>query len=221
MNAEKPQNVAENKHIIAREMGAAEGHFVTVDQYHSNVCLYTNSTFKEPPPRADALVTDRPGLLLGVLTADCGPVLFCGRKENGDAVTGAVHAGWRGALDAVLEATLAQMKARGALPKSIAAVIGPCIGPDSYEVDDGFVREFVQKEAGYKTFFAKGRDANHFLFDLPGFIEARLSGAGVSRIFRQWRDTFADEEHYFSFRRESLCGDETCGRQASVIVIAE
>ena len=164
-------------------------------------------------PRADALVTDRPGVLLGILTADCAPVLLADREAG---VVGAAHAGWKGALAGVTDATLDAMVALGADRARIAAAIGPCIARASYEVDDGFRARFLGHDPANERFFADAAPG-HAQFDLEAYIVHRLAAAGVVRIEAMGLDTYADEHRYFSFRRATHRDEPGYGRQISLI----
>lgn len=160
----------------------------------------------------DALVTDRPGLLLGIVTADCAPVLFADPQAG---VVGAAHAGWRGACAGVLEATVDAMEKLGADRARIAAAIGPTIAQASYEVDAGFRAQF---EAQDERFFVPGREGR-WQFDLPAYAASRLGAAGVGRIDDLAEDTYAQDTRFFSFRRATHRGEATGGRQLSVIAL--
>jgi hypothetical protein len=164
-------------------------------------------------PRADALVTDAPDLLLGVVTADCAPVLLVDRDAG---VIGAAHAGWKGALAGIVEATLLAMEARGARAGRVAAAIGPCIARASYEVDAAFLARFTAADPANERFFAEGR-ANHWQFDLEAYVAHRLAAAGVRRVEALGLDTYADADRFFSFRRMVHRGEPAYGRQLSLI----
>lgn len=164
-------------------------------------------------PRADAMVTDRPGVLLGILTADCAPVLFA---DPAAGVVGAAHAGWKGALAGVTDATLSAMESLGADRSRIAAAIGPCIARRSYEVDDGFRRRFEEAAPENERFFADAR-AGHHQFDLEGYVAARLAVAGVGRVEALGLDTYAQEDRFYSFRRATHRAEPDYGRQISLI----
>ena len=167
-------------------------------------------------PRADALVTDRPGLLLGILTADCAPVLLADRQAG---VVGAAHAGWKGALAGVTDAALAAMEALGADRARIAAAIGPCIARASYEVDDAFRTRFAEADAANERFFTDGRPGHH-RFDLEAYVAHRLAAAGVARVEALGLDTYADDNRFYSFRRATHRGEADYGRQISLIGLA-
>lgn len=187
---------------------------VTVFQVHSpDVVTVVAPIDFEERPRADAMVTDRPGLLLGIVTADCAPVLL---HDAGAGVIGAAHAGWKGALGGVTDATVAAMVALGARADRIAAAIGPCIARVSYEVDDGFARRFEAHDPANERFFTPGRPG-HQQFDLEAYVAARLASAGVARVEALGLDTYADASRFYSFRRATHRGESDYGRQISLI----
>jgi hypothetical protein len=208
--------IAENRrravHAILRG-----GQLATVFQVHSADAVYASEPWPhEERPRADALVTDRPGLLLGVLTADCAPVLIADPQAG---VVAAAHAGWRGAIAGVTDAAIAEMEKLGARPERIAAAVGPCIGQSNYEVDDQFRARFVELDPGNSRFFAKAaRGKPHF--DLEGYVVSRLQAAGIVHVSALGLDTYADAGRFFSYRRSTHRGEPTYGRQLSLIGIA-
>lgn len=170
----------------------------------------------EGRPVADAVVTATPGIVLGIVTADCGPILFADREAG---VIGAAHAGWRGAVDGVLENTIAAMETLGARRANIAAVLGPTIAQPSYEVDAPFRARFA---AGDEAFFAPAPEREgvaRWHFDLPGFVMAQLSGAGLGKIADIGRDTFSQVERYHSHRRSTQAREPNYGRQISMIAL--
>lgn len=189
---------------------------VTVYQVHGRDCVVAGEWDETARPHADALVTDRPGVLLGILTADCAPVLLA---DVAAGVVGAAHAGWKGAVAGVTDATIAAMEALGASRARIAAAVGPCIAQPSYEVDQGFRDRFLADGANQARFFAPGR-AGHWQFDLPGYVGARLESAGIARVERLDRDTYADEDRFYSFRRATHRAEPDYGRQISLIALA-
>jgi YfiH family protein len=208
-----PALVAANR-ALAVEAVSPAARLVTLYQVHSAACVTVAEPWPESErPRADALVTDRQGLLLGVLTADCAPVLLADREAG---VVGAAHAGWRGALGGVLPATVAAMAALGARPKRIAAAIGPCIAQASYEVDTDFRARFLAAGPANDRFFAAGRPG-HYHFDLEGYVAAGLAAAGVGRIEPLGLDTYAEPERFYSFRRSTHRGEPAYGRQITLI----
>lgn len=188
----------------------ADGVLVTVRQVHSPDVATVGTGWSGEPPEADAMVTDRAGQVLGIVTADCAPVLFADRDAG---VVGAAHAGWRGANQGVIANTVAAMAALGARPEKIVAVIGPCIAQESYEVDAPFRAHFDQQDG---QFFRAGR-SGHWQFDLPGYVAARLEAAGVGWIESLNRDTYAEQGLFHSYRRASHRNDTTGGRQISLV----
>ena len=190
---------------------------VTCHQYHSTeVAVIDGGAIPDEPPKADALVTTSPNLALGIMTADCGPVLFANSR---DRIIGAAHAGWRGALGGVLEATVDAMIEQGARADNIFAAIGPMIGPDSYEVGPEFPTPFLEQEAGNGAFFKAAERPEHFMFDLPGYIALRLARLGLGDILRLDADTCRDETNFFSYRRSQHRSEPDYGRMLSTIVL--
>ncbi len=187
-----------------------EAQLVTVHQIHSADCVTATEPWPDAQrPHADALVTDRPGLLLGIVTADCAPVLLADPQAG---VVGAAHAGWKGALGGVTDATIAAMEALGARRERIAAAIGPCIAQPSYEVDAAFRDRFGEAAA----FFAPGAPG-HWQFDLEGYVAHRLAAAGIGAVERLGLDTYSDPDRFYSFRRATHRGEADYGRQISLI----
>lgn len=185
---------------------------VLAKQVHSPDVAVIDGPWEGDPARVDALVTSRRNLVLGVITADCAPVLLADEQAG---VVGAAHAGWRGAQGGVIAKTVATMMRSGAEQERIKAVVGPCVGQASYEVDAPFRAHFTPED---ERFFAPGREG-HWQFDLPGYVAARLREAGVSDIAILGRDTYAEEDHFFSYRRATHRGQATGGRQISLIAL--
>ncbi len=191
---------------------------VTVHQVHSAAAVYAPAPWPDDArPHADAIVTDRPGLALGILTADCTPVLLADRAAG---VIGAAHAGWRGALAGVIESAVAAMEALGAARAGIAAAVGPTIARTSYEVDEAFLRRFAEADPDNERFFTPGRP-DHHQFDLEAYVLARLAAAGVTRAEALGLDTYSDPERFFSFRRSTHRGEADYGRQLSLIALPD
>ena len=208
-----PALVEQNRRIAADAVlpGAA---LATVYQVHSALCERVIAPWPlAERPHADAMVTDRPGVLLGILTADCAPVLLADRQAG---VVGAAHAGWKGAIGGVTDAAIAAMEALGADRSHIAAAIGPCIAQASYEVDEGFLVRFCEDDPANERFFKPGRPG-HQQFDLAGYVAARLAGAGIGTVAITGHDTLAEEARFFSYRRATLAGEDGYGRQISLI----
>lgn len=187
---------------------------VTVHQVHSpDVLTVSEPVALDKRPQADAMVTDRPGLVLGILTADCVPVLFADRDAG---IIGAAHAGWKGAISGVTDNTLAAMEALGADRSRIACAIGPCIAQRSYEVDDGFYRRFVAEADENERFFDSGKPG-HWQFDIEGYVAARLAAAGVGRVECLGEDTYSQPDRFFSYRRSCHRSEPGYGREISLI----
>lgn len=210
---DEPVAVAENRRraVAAVEPGAR---LATVYQVHSADCvIVTEARPDADRPRADALVTDRPGLLLGIVTADCAPVLLADPVAG---VVGAAHAGWKGAVGGVTDATIAAMEALGANRSRIVAAVGPCIAQASYEVDTGFRDRFLAQAASNTQYFATGRP-DRFQFDLEGYVAARLKAAGIGAVEPLGLDTYPAPARFYSFRRATHRGERDYGRQISLI----
>lgn len=217
-SGDDPDHVAENRRRVLAEILGDSGSLVTAYQKHTTEALIVREAWSpEHAPVGDAMVTDRPGVALAILTADCAPVLLA---DAGAGVIGAAHAGWRGAFDGVVEATLARMVELGARIDRIAAAVGPCIGKDSYEVGPEFKARFVAADATDADLFAPSRREGHAMFDLTAYVERRLAKAGVARLGRAGGDTCADESRFFSYRRMVLAGERDYGRGISVIALA-
>jgi hypothetical protein len=205
--------VAENrKRAVAAVLPGAR--LATVYQVHSPDCVSTTAPWPDDArPHADALVTNQPGLLLGVVTADCAPVLLADRVAG---VVGAAHAGWKGAVGGVTDSTIAAMEALGAQRRRIVAAIGPCIALASYEVDAAFLGPFLAQDAAHARFFHPGRTGHH-QFDLEGYVAARLEAAGIGAVERLGLDTYPAADRFFSFRRATHRAEPAYGRQISLI----
>ena len=209
--------VACNRAIATARLGLAPERLVTCHQIHGiDVVTVERPWGYADSPRADGLVTGTPGIALGVLAADCAPVLFADPVAR---VVGAAHGGWRGTLAGVLEATVAAMLVLGARTERISAGIGPCIGQPSYEVGGEFRDAFLAVDAAFARFFVPGARPGHFLFDLPGCIAHRLTGLSLAAIERVEHDTAADEGLFFSYRRACLRGERDYGRGLAAIAL--
>lgn len=211
--------VAENRRRVAERMAVAPDSLLTVYQVHSpDVVTVTEPWAPGDAPKADAMVTDRPGIALGILTADCAPVLFVDPEAR---IIGGAHAGWRGAMTGVTDATIDAMCALGAQASRIHAAIGPCIGPRSYEVGAEFRDRFVAEDGANDRYFAAGSRPEKFMFDLPGYVADRLRARGVASVSGGEHDTLADEARYFSYRRTTLRGEPDYGRMIAAISIRD
>ncbi len=207
--------IAENRRraVEAVKPGAT---LVTVHQVHSPLAVVATPCPDDARPHADALVTDRTDLLIGVLTADCVPVLLADAEAG---VVGAAHAGWKGAIGGVVASAVEAMERLGADRTRITAAIGPAIGRASYEVDDGFLARFCSDDPENERFFLAGRRAGHHQFDIEAYVAARLALAGVSRIEALGLDTYADEDRFYSYRRATHRGEPGYGRQIALIAL--
>lgn len=210
-----PRCVAENRRRMAAYLQIDPTKFLVPYQTHSPDALIVNQALTQRL-RCDALVTAMPGLGLGVTGADCGMVLFA---DHGARVIAAAHAGWKGALTGVLEATLDAMEKLGARRASIAAALGPAIAQKSYEVGAEFFGRFVAASSEYERFFSASARDGHFLFDLPGFIAMRLRNAGIGFFEDMARDTYAEPESFYSYRRSVHKGEPDYGRQIAAIAL--
>jgi hypothetical protein len=207
--------VVENRRL-AVDAVAPGARLVTVHQVHSADALYATGPWPDDArPKADAMVTDRPGLALGILTADCTPVLLADRQAG---VIGAAHAGWRGALAGVIESTVELMERHGADRTRIVAAIGPVIARKSYEVDEAFLRRFAEADPNNDRFFSPGREGHH-QFDLEAYVLSRLAAAGVTRAEALGLDTYSEPERFYSFRRATHRGEPDYGRQISLVAL--
>jgi len=211
-SSDQSEIVMINRTRVARAMEVAPENLVTLHQVHSADVVDVTAPLIDRP-RADAMVTATPGLALGVLTADCQPVLFAEARAQ---VIGAAHAGWRGALDGVLEATVAAMEGLGATRDHITAVIGPSISQAAYEVGPEFLEDFIAEDPDNARFFAGGQDGRYH-FDLPGFGLQRLRRAGVGHAEWTRHCTYFDAGRFYSYRRTTHAGEADYGRLVSAI----
>jgi polyphenol oxidase len=212
-----PEAVTENRARVAATLGAAPERLAVPFQIHSpNAVAITELWPADARPRCDALVTATPGLALGVTGADCGMILFADQRAR---VIGAAHAGWKGALSGVVEATVTAMERLGAKRDSIVAALGPCIGYKSYEVGPEFVAAFEDAGDDTARYFAPGRRADHSMFNLNAYIAGRAERAGIGRFEDLRLDTYADESRFFSYRRATHRKEPDYGRLVSVIVM--
>ena len=201
---------------LARDALLPGATLVTVRQVHSpDVVTVTAPIAEDERPEADAMVTRTPGLILGILTADCVPVLFADREAG---VIGAAHAGWKGAISGVTDQTIAAMEMLGATRAGIACAIGPCIGRASYEVTLDFAERFERDDADNARFFSAGR-AGHCQFDIAAYVASRLQAAGIGRISLLDEDTYSQADRFFSYRRSCHAQESDYGRQISMIAL--
>ena len=211
-------NVSENRARIERALDAEPGKLVSVYQKHTNTAVVAKKPWtKDKIPEADAIVTSTPGLAIGILTADCAPVLLCDPEAR---VIGAAHAGWRGAKLGIAEATVEAMTGLGAQPERIRAAIGPAISQGAYEVGHDYREQFLATEPDSEAFFIIDEGSGEPHFDLPGYVAERLARAGVGEVVDLGFCTYYDETRLFSYRRSQHHGEDDYGRQISAIVLA-
>jgi YfiH family protein len=215
-SGDDPARVRENRRRMTAQLALPQENLVSLYQVHSAEAVVVEAPFAERP-RADAMATRVPGLALGILTADCGPILFA---DPVNRVVGAAHAGWKGALTGVIEATLSTMETLGAERSGIVAVLGPTIGPAAYEVGPEFRERFEAVEADNARYFAASPErASHSLFDLPAYIVARLEASGVGEVANLGLCTYADPDRFFSYRRTTHRAEADYGRLVSAIAL--
>ena len=214
-----PQAVAENRRRVAAALASNDKEppqLISLAQIHSATVHVLPAWGGTPQLEGDAMVTATPGLALGILTADCAPVLL---TDPGARVIGAAHAGWKGALGGVLEATIEAMEKLGAMRGAIQAVVGPCISQENYEVGWEFRDRFLELGLRNRRFFVPSDKEGHYLFDLPGYAVHRLNAAGVGSATASGICTYPPENGYFSFRRTTHAGEPDYGRQISAIAL--
>jgi polyphenol oxidase len=215
---DEPRRVIENRARVARALTAPSDEVLTLHQVHSATALIVDRHLPRAAlPRADAVVTRTPGLVIGVLAADCAPVLFA---DPAAKVIAAAHAGWRGALSGVVEAAVSTMEELGARRADIRASIGPCLDQQDYEVGPEFVEAFLSAAGSNARFFVRSNAGAKSRFDLPGYIEHRLSTAGLGIVERCCPSTYANEALFYSYRRAIHRGESDYGRHISAIVVA-
>jgi YfiH family protein len=211
--------VIENRARMALALGVEPSHFATVHQFHSPDVVVIERPWDEAErPKADALVTRTPSLAIAVSSADCGPLLFADEKAG---VIGAAHAGWKGALTGVIEATIATMESEGARRANIKAALGPMISRGAYEVGPEFEARFRETDKNAGEFFAPAERQGHFMFDLPGYIGRRLRAAGIGEVEDLRRCTYAEEALFYSYRRMNHRREADYGRHLSAIALRE
>ena len=214
-----PVHVAVNRKRAVEALDGNPDQLVTLYQVHNrNTVRVERPWERRDAPKADAMVTDQPGITLGILTADCAPILLA---DEAGGVIGAAHAGWRGTFAGIIESAIEAMTNLGAKPSRIVAAVGPCIGFSSYEVGPEFPEPFLLDDQSNSRFFKAASRPRHFLFDLAGYAARRLHNAGVSSIDRLDHDTFADDTSFFSYRRTLHRGEDDYGRLLSAIALRD
>jgi polyphenol oxidase len=212
-----PEAVAENRARMAQHLGVSADNFVSAYQVHSaDVAVVTVPWRREDRPKVDALVTNRPGIALGISTADCGPILFADAEAG---VIGAAHAGWKGAISGVLNSTIVAMEQLGAKRSRIRVGLGMMISQGNYEVGAEFVAQFIAQNSSHGRFFGPAASADKAMFDLPAFITDRLRDAGIQSVEDLALCTYADEERFYSYRRTTHRKEADYGRHISAIVL--
>jgi len=209
------ENVIRNRSLVAQHMGTSIEKIVSVHQIHSDRAIICDQKF-DVVPKADALVTNTPGLVLSVLTADCQPVIFADEKNN---VIGIAHAGWRGSLNGILNSTIDKMEELGADRSQISAVIGPCISQKAYEVDVEFFEMFINSDQNNKQFFDFNFDTDKYHFNLPKFSLNQLQKANISSLEFTGHCTYMDEKSFFSYRRSCHKKEPDYGRLISTVML--
>lgn len=209
--------VLENRARMAAHIGVAPDHLLSLWQVHSaDVAVVTGAWDQDARPKADAMVTATPGLALAIATADCGPLLFADAERG---VIGAAHAGWKGAIGGVVEATLAAMEELGALRTAITVAIGPMLSQANYEVGPEFLERFLADDPANTAYFRPSRRASHAMFDLPAYLRGRLQAAGVAAVDDLGLCTYADPQRFYSYRRATHRAEPDYGRLISAIVL--
>lgn len=218
-SSDNKDHVTRNRETIASELGVSPDRILALHQIHSNTVITVEQAWsRDALPKADALVTNKPGYAIGILTADCIPALFADKKKK---IIGAAHAGWKGAIGGILEKTIAAMTALGSDPADIVCAIGPCIRAGSYEVSEGFQNPFIEQDAANHSFFTPAVRTGHLMFDLPGYARSRLVLTGIGEVIDTAEDTLPQEDVFFSYRRSCLRKEPDYGRQISAIMIKE
>jgi YfiH family protein len=214
---DKP-TVARNRAEVGELLGVASGKLLTIWQWHSADVIVADAPWDVlKPPKGDAIVTTKPGIAIAVLTADCAPILFADADRG---VIGAAHAGWKGALAGVSDATIAVMERNGARRERITATIGPTISQRAYEVGPDFATQFIAEAPDNADFFTPSTRPRHQMFDLPAYLKRRITRQGVSRVIDMGLCTYSDEDRFYSFRRSTHRNEKDYGRQISAIVLS-
>ncbi len=204
--------VEKNRQVVCDKLDAQK--LLTLYQIHSNIVIVVDEHTQRV--EADAMVTNHPDIALGILTADCVPVLFYDPTAN---IIGAAHAGWKGAMSGILENTIRAMIELGADASTIAAAIGPAISQESYEVGEEFYQRFVQHDPQNRIFFVPSENTDHYQFNLTGYVHARLKACDIGAVEHVAYDTLSNEDMFYSYRRATQRGEADYGRQVSAIVL--
>ncbi len=216
-SGDDPDLVKMNRETVARALKVDPENLVTAHQVHSPDAIPVTEAWPfDARPKVDGLVTVKKGIAIGVLTADCGPVLFADAEAG---VVGACHAGWKGAVTGITDSTIAVMEKNGARREKIVAVLGPTISQAAYEVGPEFPAPFLREAQENASFFIPSTKDGHFMFDLPGYLTQRLAKAGVGRVHDLAQCTYTDEAHFYSYRRATHRGEKDYGRLISAIAL--
>jgi polyphenol oxidase len=207
--------VKKNRAVVAGKLSVANDHLVSAYQIHGIDVSVVTAPFAERP-KADGLVTSQRGLALGILTADCGPILFADRKGRS---IGACHAGWKGALHGVFSSTVAEMEKLGSQRENIVAVLGPTISQAAYEVGPEFIAGFLERDLAFQKYFISSIKEKHYMFDLPRFLADQMKAFGIGKVVDKGLCTYADEKRFFSYRRATHRGEKDYGRLISAIAL--
>ena len=209
--------VVRNREIVAKALGGSEPQIVTTYQVHSaEAVIVTKPWAYDERPKVDGMVTNVAGLILGSLTADCGPVLFADKRAG---VIGCAHAGWNGALTGITDATVLKMETLGAVRENIVAVLGPTISQAAYEIGPEFIQRFIDASAENKRFFTDSVKKDHHMFDLPKYLITRMKAFGIGTVIDCGLCTYTREKDYFSYRRTTHAGENDYGRQIAAITL--
>ena len=218
-SGDTPAHIDQNRSVAMAKLGLSRQNLNTVYQIHSaDVVVAQKAWARDDRPKADAIVTNQPGLAVGIMTADCTPVLF---SDPNAGIVGAAHAGWRGAIGGVLAATVEKIEEMGGDRSQVIAVVGPCIHQSSYEVGPDFHTSFLQENPANERYFVPSEKARHQLFDLPGFVLTKLADLGLAVVQDVSEDTYANEDRFFSYRRSTHRKETDYGRGLSAIVLTE
>lgn len=209
--------VTKNRANVADDLGVAHSHLVSAYQVHGNDVLIVDAPLSERP-KVDGLVTKTRGLALGILTADCGPILFADEKAG---VVGACHSGWKGALAGVTDSTVEAMESLGAKRENILAVLGPTISQRAYEVGPEFPKAFLQQDERHKNHFKSSVKSDHYMFDLPAYLVSRMKAFGIGEVNDTALCTYSDAQRFFSYRRTTHNKEADYGRLISAIALQE
>ena len=213
-SADDPKNIIENRNRVCRDLQCSNKQLVTTKQVHGTTPIIVSEEKTKIDQEGDSLITAEPGVVIGVLTADCTPILMADSEAK---VIAAVHAGWRGALAGIMQTTVKSMISLGANPRKITAAIGPCIGPNSYKIGPDLMEMFLKKDRKNEIYFSRKTPIDQFSFDLGAYVSSCLKSEGIEEIEVLNIDTYPDSAQFFSHRRSTESGKQKSGRQISAI----